>query len=151
MDDKWVLIDANTGLHVGWYFWLRVLDEVNRSARYGPPFGLLILDAHTPPGAPAKLFDEACGRVPAAIRSTDLAGLIGCGQVGVLLPHQEGEAAETARDRILERLANLGPKGISWASRLLCYPADAAEISILLTGERPGHLSDGAESASMPA
>jgi len=150
MDDKWVLIDANTGLHVGWYFWLRVLDEVNRSARYGPPFGLLLLDAQTPKGS-SKLFDEACGWVPGAIRSTDLAGLIGRGQVGVLLPHQDDEAAKAARDRILERLARAGSKAIHWAPRLFCYPADAAEISMLLTGEWPAHLADGADGASMPA
>jgi GGDEF domain-containing protein len=151
MDDKWVLIDANTGLHVSWYFWLRVLDEVNRSTRYGPPFGLLLLDAQAPGSSSSKVLDEACGRVPAAIRGTDLAGLIGRGQVGVLLPHQDDEAAKTARDRILERLARSGPKAIHWVPRLLCYPADAAEISILLTGERPAHLADGADGASMPA
>ena len=44
MDESWVLIDANSGLHVSWYFWLRVLDEVNRAARYGAPFSLLLLD-----------------------------------------------------------------------------------------------------------
>ena len=70
MDKSWILLDESTGLHVGWYFWLRVLDEVNRAARYGAPFALLLLEIGTLPACPARAVDEAASRVPDAIRST---------------------------------------------------------------------------------
>jgi hypothetical protein len=133
MDESWVLIDGNSGLHVGWYFWLRVLDEVNRAARYGAPFALLLLDAEAA-GKHAKLVDEAPSYVPSAIRSTDLGGVLGRGCAAVLLTHQDTEAAEVARVRILERLEADCPSDVIWQSELLCYPHDGAKISNLLTG-----------------
>jgi GGDEF domain-containing protein len=133
MDESWILLDDETGLHVGWYFWLRVLDEVNRSARYGAPFALLLLEADVHPGSPPRLLEQATARVPAVIRSTDLGGIIGVGRVGVLLPHQDVAAAESARRRVLEELERAGPRGVRWDGRLLCYPGDGAEISNLLT------------------
>jgi hypothetical protein len=133
MEETWILIDPNTGLHVGWYFWLRVLDEVNRSVRYGAPFGLLLLEAVAPPSASQRKLNEAASGVPAAIRSTDLGGVIAPGRVGVLLTQQGVETADVAKERILERLASSAPKGVRWAPRLLCYPEDGAEISNLLT------------------
>jgi len=133
MDKSWILLDESTGLHVGWYFWLRVLDEVNRAARYGAPFALLLMEIDTPPACPARSVDEAASLVSDAIRSTDLGGVIGAGRVGVLLPHQDVDAAQLARDRILERLDAASPRGIRWEARLLHYPGDGAEISNLLT------------------
>lgn len=134
MDESWVLVDAESGLHVGWYFWLRVLDEVNRAARYGAPFGLLMLDADVSPGKPAKLADDAVACVSAAIRNTDLGGALGSGSVAVLLPHQDVEAAEIARTRILERLAASCPDAVTWKTEMLCYPRDGARIANLLSG-----------------
>lgn len=133
MDETWVLIDPQTGLHVRWYFWLRVLDEVNRSTRYGDPFGLLILEAATERRSGEKVLNEAASAVPATIRSTDLGGKLGEGRVGVLLTHQNGESAGQARDRILDRLAQDSPAGVTWRSELYSYPEHAAEISNLLT------------------
>lgn len=134
MDESWVLIDANSGLHVSWYFWLRVLDEVNRAARYGAPFGLLMLDTDVPPGKPARLTDDAMSYVSAAIRSTDLGGTLGSGSAAVLLPHQDVEAAESARACILERLATSCPQAVTWRTEMLCYPRDGARIANLLSG-----------------
>ena len=134
MDESWVLIDANSGLHVSWYFWLRVLDEVNRAARYGAPFSLLLLDAEVPIGKPSKLVDEAVSCVPATIRSTDLGGVLGRGTAAVLLTHQDAQAAYIARTRILERLTVACPREVRWHTQLLCYPEHGAEISNLLTG-----------------
>ncbi|MEX2245059.1 MAG: hypothetical protein WEC75_00050 [Dehalococcoidia bacterium] len=133
MDQTWVLIDPNSGLHVAWYFWLRVLDEVNRSARYGPPFALLLLEAEIPSGGSLRLAEEAVSRLPRVIRSTDLGGVLGVGRAGIVLPHQDVAGAELARTRILDGLREVGPAGVRWAPRLLCYPGDGAEISNLLT------------------
>jgi hypothetical protein len=141
MNQSWVLIDTNSGLHVPWYFWLRVLDEVNRATRYGAPFALLLLEAEAQPGKPARLAEDATVHVPAAIRSTDLGGALAPGVAGVLLPHQDAAAAATARARILERIARTCPPALRWRSTLLTHPEDAAEISNLLTAgwsERAG-------------
>ncbi|HEY8173371.1 MAG TPA: GGDEF domain-containing protein [Dehalococcoidia bacterium] len=133
MNERWILIDQETGLHVGWYFWLRVLDEVNRCARYGTPFGLVLLQADVTHASPRRTLDEALAAVPGAIRSTDLSGGIGPGRVGVLLTHQEPEPAKAAVERILGRLEGSRKSGVEWSARLLCYPQDGAEISNLLT------------------
>ncbi len=138
MDERWVLIDARTGLHVRWYFWLRVLDEANRAARYGEPFGLLLLEAEAEPsGHQTRTLEEASARVPQVIRSTDLGGTLGRGRVGIVLPHQDASAAEQAAARIMSELARLAPHSVRWTPWLLRHPDDAADISNLLTNGWP--------------
>jgi hypothetical protein len=116
---------------VGWYFWLRVLDEVNRSMRYGSPFGLLLLECTTSGGDRPRR--EAVAQVAALIRSTDLGGIVGPSRVGVLLVQQDGDSAAQARTRILERLASVSPENVRWDDRLLVYPGDGGEVSQLVT------------------
>ena len=133
MKETWVLIDDETGLHVGWYFWLRVLDEVNRSTRYGAPFALLLLSANQREAGTEKRQEEAASHLPAAIRSTDLGGLLGSGRVGILLTEQDRGSATLAITRVLQRCAASAARIGGWQSRLLIYPEDGAEISNLLT------------------
>lgn len=150
MEQSWVLIDGSSGLHVPWYFWLRVLDEVNRATRYGAPFGLLVLEAEADGERGPRLAADATSHVPAAIRSTDLGGALAPSVAGVLLPHQDAEAAVTARARILERLARASSAPVRWHSTLLTYPEDAAAISNLLTSgwsDREGPRAAAAASA----
>jgi len=135
MDESGVLIDGRSGLHVSWYFWLRVLDEVNRAMRYGTPFGLLLLEAEVRAGAPARASDEAAARVGETIRSTDLGGRLASGRVGVLLPHQDLPSAERAVARIVGGITKQGSGEVGWRTKLLSYPGDGAEISKLLTTE----------------
>ena len=130
MDETTVLLDARTGLYVRWYFWLRVLDEANRSARYGDPFALLLLDAR---GGTDRQLEEAGARLPAVVRITDIAGALDNGRVGILLPKQDVKAAEEAASRITSALQTTSPSPVRWVARLLCYPADAAEIANQLT------------------
>jgi GGDEF domain-containing protein len=135
MDQSWILLDPSTGLHVAWYFWLRVLDETNRATRYGMPFALLLLEAD--PGAldgarARSKGAETVGLIPPTIRSTDLGGFISPGRAAVLLTHQDAESAEQARDRFLQRLSTSSPE-VRWIAQLLSFPADAADISHLLT------------------
>lgn len=138
MDDNWILIEQDTGLHVGWYFWLRVLDEVNRSARYGNPFGLLLLDAED--GARSKkTLDEAASAVAIAIRSTDIAGRLAERRVGVILLEQDADGAKMGAERVLKRIA--ARSGFGWRPTLLAYPGDGGVISNLLTqGTAGGQL-----------
>ncbi|MBF6598989.1 MAG: GGDEF domain-containing protein [Dehalococcoidia bacterium] len=150
MDERWVLVDPNTGLHVAWYFWLRVLDEANRAARYGIPFGLFLLEAESEgERASDRLLEEAMAAVPAVIRSTDLGGAIGAGRVGIVLPHQDEAAVEQARTRILAKMEARRAPGVRWNARMLAYPRDAAEISNLLTfGWRGGRGAEPRRRAS---
>jgi len=130
-DEQSVLFDTRTGLYARWYFWLRVLDEANRAARYGEPFGLLLLDAS---GGTERQREEAAAAVPAVVRNTDIGGALESGQVGILLPYQDVESAETAAFRITSALHS-SSAAVHWVPRLLCYPPDAAEISNHLTAE----------------
>lgn len=132
MEESWILIDKDTGLHVRWYFWLRVLDELNRSGRYGAPFALLLLEAEADASAGQHGLGAAAARVPAAIRSTDVGGVLGDGKAAVLLLEQDIDGAEQAAERVLRRLAEAAPR-TRWTHRLLCYPRDGGEISSLLT------------------
>src|SRR5689334_17387837 len=97
MDERSVLLDPGTGLYVRWYFWLRVLDEANRSARYGDPFALLLLDAR---GGTDRQLADAAGRILSVIRISDIGGALERGRVGVLLPKQDVKVAEEAASRI---------------------------------------------------
>jgi hypothetical protein len=133
MDRREILFDPS-GLHVCWYFWLRVLDEVNRSNRYGSPFGLLLLDAECQSGVPRRALDEAASLLARIIRVTDVGGRLAAGSAGVLLVEQDADGAPTAAARILGDLA-AGPRGIRWRQELLLHPRDAAEISHLLASD----------------
>lgn len=152
MDESWILIDQGSGLHVGWYFWLRVLDEANRAARYGHPFGLALLEVERKPAVPHRSIDEAIARVANAIRSTDLGGLLGPGRVGIVLPHQDAASAEAATARIIDRIEAATGASVAWHARLLCYPGDAAEISNLLTtGWTERRTGEGRPGVQQPA
>ena len=131
VDERSVLIDRETGLHVGWYFWLRLLDEVGRSDRYGNPFALLLLESAA--GSSARATHDGMSRISAAIRATDLGGLITPRRAGIILTQQEPEPAVVAATRIVERLGG----AVTWTHTLLCYPRDAAEITHLLTLREP--------------
>ena len=131
MDERWVLIDRDTGLHVGWYFWLRLLDEVGRSDRYGSPFGLLILEPEQ--GASPRAAHESLSRIAGAIRGTDLGGLVGSRRAAIILTQQDADSAVVAAERVMERTGH----SIGWSQTLLCYPRDAAEITHLLTVRSP--------------
>jgi hypothetical protein len=133
MEKTWVPLDPRTGLHQGWYFWLRVLDEVNRSARYGAPFGLLLMQAEVSATRKGdRPLREAVSAIAATIRTTDLGGLLGDGRVGVLLVSQNAESSRLAQQRILAATEAHGSP-VRWATHLLSYPDDAATISTLLT------------------
>lgn len=132
VDKNWILIDQGSGLHVGWYFWLRVLDEVNRSARYGNPFGLLILE--TPRDGHGNGHHDALAEVAAAIRSTDVGGRLSADKAGVILLEQDVPSATAGMERIVARLR--AASGTEWRPNLYCYPPDGAAISNLLTQGR---------------
>jgi len=151
MDESWILIDQGSGLHVGWYFWIRVLDEANRAARYGHPFGLALLEVERKAGAGHHAVGDAIARVPAAIRSTDLGGLLGLGRAGVVLPHQDAASADAATARIIDRLEAMTGEAVTWHARLLCYPGDAAEISNLLTTGWPDRRTGERSGVQLPA
>jgi hypothetical protein len=109
------------------------LDEANRSARYGNPFGLLMLQSDFA-GLSDRQQCEALAGVARAIRSTDVGGRLNHSKAGVILLEQDSLSAETAADRIMKRLG--AEANVRWDSQLYCYPQDAAAISNLLTQGR---------------
>jgi hypothetical protein len=133
VDKNWILIDDETGLHVGWYFWLRVLDEANRSSRYGNPFGLLMLRGDFE-GLTERQQCEALAGVARAIRSTDVGGRLNHSKAAVILLEQDAISAQAAAERITQRLG--AEASTRWSTDLYCYPGDAAAISNLLTQGR---------------
>ena len=141
VDERWILIDRQTGLHVGWYFWLRLLDEVGRSDRYGTSFGLLLLEAGGEAASSTRAAHEALARVSAVIRGTDLGGVIAPDRAGVILTQQEPEQAEVGLKRIVGLLESGSPVGVNWNAELFCYPRDAAAVTHLLTQRSPETLS----------
>src|SRR5262249_55489891 len=84
--------------------------------------------------APRRALDDGMSRIAAAVRSTDLAGRLADGRVGVILLEQDDASAEAAQTRILERLGESG--AVSWHPALFCYPRDGAAVSNLLTEGR---------------
>jgi PleD family two-component response regulator len=132
VDRDSILIDQASGLHVGWYFWLRVLDEVNRSARYGNPFGLLILDVDV--NGRRNGNEDELNEVAASIRSADVGGRLSPHRAGVMLLEQDVASAKAGTERIVMRLKSAS--GTDWRSNLYCYPSDGAAISNLLTQGR---------------
>ena len=145
MDPATVLLDSRTGLHARWYFLLRVLDETNRSARYGEPFGVLLVEAQAADGSP-RVAARTVSRLSEIVRDTDIAGVLGDARAGVVLPHQDADAADLAARRIMRELQRKSRRTrVDW--RLLRYPRDGADIATLVTAGWPERVGAERQSA----
>jgi len=97
------ILDGETGWYQGWYFELRLDEEVSRSSRYELPFSVVILFLS---GADAKNGDSRLLNallsdiVARKLRRSDLPGIIGLDQFGVLLPHTNAAQAEIVARRL---------------------------------------------------
>jgi GGDEF domain-containing protein len=130
------IYDPVTGLCAGWYFKLRLQEEITRATRYKLPLGLMLIEA------PDKRRDrDSKGRTVSAMASTfrtsDLVGHLDESRYGVLLLNTDAESSRKAKKRLRmslsERDATIG---------LACYPEDASDWRELLTkaGASPGEL-----------
>ncbi len=101
------IYDLETGFCADWYFMLRLEEEVARTKRGGPAFGLLLIE---PIGEPdTALRTRMLLVLERTFRTADLVGRLGDLRFGVLLPDSDHEGSRAAQER-LEKL--LGHKNI---------------------------------------
>jgi GGDEF domain-containing protein len=128
-----VLYDGDVGLFRGWYFELRLKEEIQRCDRYNLTFALItvrLLNLQH-----YDLAEDAWQRQSAAaayaiaqtIRGVDLAASFGAGEFALCLIHCDSAGAERALRRLVNALAE-HPNEIGVA----VYPEDKADARHLL-------------------
>jgi GGDEF domain-containing protein len=139
------LYDPVTGLCAGWYFKLRLQEEVTRATRYKLPLGLMLIESPEN-RREAKSKARVISAMASTFRTSDLVGHIDESRYGVLLLNTNAEASRTAEERLR---ASIGEQDAIVG--LACYPEDANDWRDLLTkaGASPAELygegvSDGA-------
>jgi diguanylate cyclase (GGDEF)-like protein len=108
-------VDSLTGLFLRDYFFRRLQEEFHRSARYGAPFALLMLDLDA-----FKQINDLHGHLAgdrylralgpvlrASLRLADLACRYGGDEFCILLPETDGAGARTIAERIRSAVAEL--------------------------------------------
>jgi GGDEF domain-containing protein len=120
------IYDSVTGLCAGWYFKLRLQEEIARATRYELPLGLMLIDA-SPHRRDRKSIARLISAMASTFRTSDLVGHLDSGRYGVLLTNTDKESSQTARDRLLEAMQD-GDTEIG----LACYPDDATNWRDLL-------------------
>jgi len=112
-------VDSLTGLFLRDYFFRRLQEEFHRSARYGKPFALLMLDLDAFKEINDKnghlagdRYLRALGPVlRASLRLADLACRYGGDEFCILLPETDGTGARAIAERIRSAVAELVADG----------------------------------------
>jgi hypothetical protein len=121
-ESKRTTFDRDTGLHMEWYFRLRVDEEIARARRYGTPFTVLTVTA-----AERQTLDAARITMKQWLREVDFAGDLG-DMVALCLPNTARPGAEP----VIERLTGVVQGLQVTASE---YPSDGPTVSKLLREE----------------
>jgi len=129
-----VLLDDATGLYQSWYFERRVREEVQRCARYGRIFTLILWEPRLLPGE--ILEDEVVAKVGAVIkaglRQTDLGTQLERTRFAALLVEAEHNTGRTVAFRVKGDLASRVRGGpASWRTGMAVFPDDGVEASVL--------------------
>ncbi len=114
--------DRETGIHVEWFFRLRVEEEIARARRYDQSFSIIMVAAGT-----RQLLDVVRNALSQSLREIDYAGDLG-EVLAVCLPNTGKESAQP----VLQRLTNLA-EGLHLS--LAEYPSDGATLAALLGEE----------------
>lgn len=128
-----VLYDGDVGLYQGWYFELRLKEEMLRCDRYGFSFAVItvkLLDLQS-----FDLKEEAWQRKAAtaayvtarAVRTVDLTASLGTGEFAVCLVHCTHAGAERAVKRLARTLGSY-----SCEIGMAVYPEDNLEGRMLV-------------------
>jgi len=117
--------DASTGVCARWYFELRLEEECSRALRNGRAITLVTLQVEA---AKAR---EAARRLKASLRSYDLVGSLGGGQLVVAVM----DSGKAERDQLVERLR--GAVGAASDVGAACFPQDGITFEALLKRAEP--------------
>ncbi len=108
-----VILDTASNWYQGWYFHLRLMEEVARAKRHTLPVALIymVLKNRRAPAEPAadNYYSNLSQVVTDAIRSTDVAGRVTDDEFAICLPHTDREGAAVVVERILHLLAAYAP------------------------------------------
>jgi len=118
----------------GWYFDLRLEEEVARSIRYQLPLSLLVFFLTEPSEGKddGRLLNELLSDIAMRkLRRMDIPAVLGDGEYAVSLPHTNLKQAEVVARRLAKWF-----KPFSVAYGIVSYPED---------GQEPGHLLLAAE------
>jgi GGDEF domain-containing protein len=121
-DHRRATFDRETGLHVEWYFRLRVDEEIARSKRYGQPFSIIMVAA-----GQRQVLDAVRITMKQWLREIDYAGDLG-EVLALCLPQTDRAGAEP----VLQRLTSL-VEGLHVS--LAEYPSDGTSLAALLGEE----------------
>ncbi|MDZ7663307.1 sensor domain-containing diguanylate cyclase [Thiohalophilus sp.] len=113
--------DALTGLHNRRYFDHRLVEAVQNAARYGQPFGLMIIDVdrfkqyNDRYGHPAgdTLLREVAGLMQKLVRMTDTLARIGGEEFALITPNTDREGAVLLAQRMLAQIQARTPVTVS--------------------------------------
>ena len=129
-----VIRDGDSGWYQGWYFVLRLEEELVRCTRYHVPLSIMVFVIHEPVSdeANARLLRELLHDIVARkLRRTDLPGMLGTNEFAVSLPHTMAVQADIVMRRLIKAFAPF-TLGVG----LVSYPED---------GDKPEPLLDLAE------
>jgi GGDEF domain-containing protein len=97
------ILDEESGWYQGWYFDLRLEEEVARSTRYDLPLSLLVLRLTEPltNAQDERLFRHVLSDiVERKLRRSDIPGLRGADEFATALPHTNRSQAEFVGKRL---------------------------------------------------
>src|SRR4051812_32783693 len=121
-DHRRTTFDGETGLHVEWYFRLRLDEEIARAKRYGDCFSLIVVTSGS-----RHVLDAARITTRQWLRDVDYAGDLG-NALALCLPRTDRTSAGSVLARLTDMVDGLN---VSVAE----YPDDGLTLSALLGDE----------------
>ncbi len=118
--------DPDTGSYNGRGFEVSAAAELERCARYGKPFGLIVLSLAERGASSAR---PVIGAIKSLLRNTDITGRLAADQLAIALPESDGRTTRRVAARILRALDAAQHGG---AVRRLAYAVSPEEGRTLL-------------------
>jgi diguanylate cyclase (GGDEF)-like protein len=142
--------DSLTGLYNHRYFYERLRQEFKRSARYGIPLSLLMLDLDDFESVNDRLGHDMCDQVLCEIgrvllkqvrRDVDLAARYGGEEFAILLPNTPSLGAQVVGDRLKRTVAQLNGAEVPDGLR--------TDVTAAGGGERPAPIPAGPDASEV--
>ena len=126
-----VIKDKDSNWYQGWYFDLRLEEELARCTRYDIPLSLIVFIIREPATSEAnsRLLNELLDDIVVEkLRRTDLPGVLASNEYAVSLPHTLPAQANIVARRVAKAFAPF-----TIGTGLVSYPEDGAEPEQLLS------------------